>query len=66
MMSSDAVDGDQYLFASSVAAAGRRDEDFGPLLKSGDWLNLEPDPNQWVWTDDYSNIIGAVIRHLRN
>jgi hypothetical protein len=66
MMSSDNVDGDQYLFASSVAAAGRKDEDFGPLLKSGDWLNLEPDPGQWVWTDDYSNIIGAVIRHLRN
>ena len=66
IMYSGGVDGEQYLFASSVAAAGRSDEDFGPLLKSGDWLVQEPDPDQWVWTDDYSNIIGAVIRHLRN
>ena len=31
-----------------------------PLL-----IAVEPDPRQWVWTDDYSNIIGSVIRHLR-
>ena len=42
------------------------DEDFGPLLASGEWLVQEPDERQWVWTDDYSNIIGAVIRHLRD
>ena len=24
-----------------------------------------PDPTQWVWTDDYSNIVGAVIRKLK-
>ena len=23
------------------------------------------DPQQWVWTDDYSNVAGAVLRHLR-
>jgi hypothetical protein len=66
VMSSAGQDGEQYLFASSVAAVGRSDEDFGPLLKSGDWLLQKPDPDQWVWTDDYSNIVGAVIRHLRN
>jgi hypothetical protein len=66
IMSSDSADGEQYLFASSVAAVARKDEDFGPLLKSDDWLVQELDPHQRVWTDDYSNIIGAVLRHLRN
>jgi hypothetical protein len=65
-MSSENADADQYMFASSVAAVARKDEDFGPLLKSGDWPVEDPDPDQWVWTDDYSNIAGAVIRHLRN
>jgi hypothetical protein len=54
------------MFASSVAAVARKGEDFGPLLQSGDWPVEDADPNQWVWTDDYSNIAGAVIRHLRN
>ncbi len=56
----------EYLFGSSVAAVGRSDEDFGPLLASGEWLLKEPDGGQSVWTDDYSNIVGAVIRHLRD
>jgi hypothetical protein len=55
----------EYLFGSSVAAVGGSDEDFGPLLESGEWVLQEPDNRQWVWTDDYSNIIGAVVRHLR-
>jgi hypothetical protein len=55
----------EYLFGSSVAAVGRSDEDFGPLLTSGEWILQEPDGRQWVWTDDYSNIVGAVLRHLR-
>jgi hypothetical protein len=25
----------------------------------------ESDPNQWVWTDDYSNIVGSVMRRLK-
>lgn len=54
----------EYLFGSSVAAVGRADADFGPLLDSGDWLPEEPAAGQWVWTDDYSNIVGAVFRHL--
>jgi hypothetical protein len=66
VMNSGWQDGEQYMFASSVAAVARSEEDFGPLLQSSDWFVQEPDPRQWVWTDNYSNIIGAVIRHLRN
>jgi len=49
-----------------VVVAARKDEDFGPIAKSEYWERQEPDPKQWVWTDDYSNIIGALYRRLRD
>jgi len=49
-----------------IAAIARRDEDFGALAKSPFWPVRERDPNQRVWTDDYSNIVGSVLRNLRN
>jgi hypothetical protein len=54
-----------YKFSGTVAAVARSEEDFGPLAQSSDWERREPDPKQWVWTDDYSNIIGSVIRQMR-
>ena len=48
-----------------VAAGARSDEDFGQLAQSPDWELKEPDPAQWVWTDDYSIIVGAVLRRLK-
>jgi hypothetical protein len=62
---SSEYDNDRYLFASSVAAVARSDKDFGALLASGEWEIVAPDPTQWVWTDDYSNIVGALLRHMR-
>jgi hypothetical protein len=59
------TDDEEYRFESTVAAAARRDEDFGTLTKSEHWKTQAPDPDQWVWTDDYSNIIGSVIRKMR-
>jgi hypothetical protein len=56
---------DRFLFGSSVAAVARSDKDFGSLLGTGDWRVQKPDPEQWVWTDDYSNIVGSMIRHMR-
>jgi hypothetical protein len=55
----------EYLFAGTVVAVARDDRDFGTLARSQYWPLQTPDPNQWVWTDDYSNIVGAVIRQLR-
>jgi hypothetical protein len=55
----------EYLFVGTVVAVARSDDDFGPLAQSEFWPRQPPDAGQWVWTDDYSNIIGAVIRHLR-
>ncbi|MFL6796317.1 MAG: spermidine synthase [Xanthobacteraceae bacterium] len=55
-----------YKFSGTVVAVALSEEDFGPLAQSADWEVQEPDPNQWVWTDDYSNIVGSVLRQMRN
>jgi spermidine synthase len=53
-----------YRYAATVAAVVRNGADFGTLADSKDWVLREPDPRQRVWTDDYSNIIGSLIRML--
>jgi hypothetical protein len=58
-------DESNYIFSSTVAAVARDEDDFGTAMAEADaWQLQEPDEKQWVWTDDYSNIIGAMIRHL--
>jgi hypothetical protein len=59
------VDYASYQYSSSVVATARKDEDFATLVSEGQWTLVPPDPRQWVWTDDYSNVIGAMIRHMR-
>jgi len=56
----------EYLFVGTVVAVARDDQDFGALAGSNYWPLQAPDLNQWIWTDDYSNIVGAVIRQLRD
>ena len=53
------------MFIGTVAVVARSDDDFGPIAKSQFWETQVPDPNQWVWTDDYSNIVGAVLRKFK-
>jgi hypothetical protein len=55
----------EYLFVGTVVAVARNNQDFGALARSDYWPLQPPDLNQWVWTDDYSNIVGAVIRQLK-
>jgi hypothetical protein len=54
-----------YIFSGTVVAVARRNEDFGPIGRSEYWPLQEPDSKQWVWTDDYSNIVGSLIRKYR-
>jgi hypothetical protein len=65
---SDATDPDEianpYKYAGTVVAVARSEEDFGELAQAVDWEKKAPDPAQRVWSDDYSNIVGAVIRKL--
>ena len=56
-------DDDNYKFSSTVAAVGRSDDAFGALA-GNDWEPQTPNPALRTWTDDYSNIIGAMIRNL--
>jgi len=58
-------DDTDYKFLGTVTASARKDEDFGPLAKSQYWEVQRPNPRQRVWTDDYSNIVGALIRQWR-
>ncbi len=61
----DSVDPDEpYKYAGLVAALARDDADFGVLANSSEWEVREPDRKQWVWTDDYSDIVGSVLRLL--
>jgi spermidine synthase len=55
----------EYLFVGTVVAVARDNRDFGALAGSNYWPLQTPDLNQWVWTDDYSNIVGAMIRALK-
>lgn len=58
-------DASEQKWVPTVAAVARKDEDFGALANSRFWLVLPPDPALRVWTDDYSNVLGTLIRQLR-
>jgi len=57
---------DEYIFATDVVVSAREEADVGALASSSKWAETEPTENQRVWTDDYSNILGAVYRRLKN
>jgi hypothetical protein len=56
---------DEYIFATSVVVCAREEADIGKLASSDQWQETEPTENQRLWTDDYSNVLGAVYRRLR-
>jgi hypothetical protein len=56
---------DEYVYTSDVAIAANTAADIGGLALSGSWKPTAPDAAQRVWTDDYSNIIGAVARKFK-
>jgi hypothetical protein len=55
----------EYIFATSVVVSARKPEDVGPLATSEVWTDTDPTPGQRNWTDDYSNVLGAVWRRLK-
>jgi hypothetical protein len=46
--------------------SAREEADVGKLAASKQWEETEADDRVRVWTDDYSNIIGALYRRLRD
>jgi len=64
--SEDSGRDNEYIFSTSVVVSAREEADVGKLASSDVWTLTEAEDNQRVWTDDYSNIIGAVWRRLRS
>jgi len=54
----------EYIFSTSVVVSAREEADVGKLASSEQWALEEADEKQRVWTDDYSNVLGAVWRRL--
>ncbi|WP_029587413.1 fused MFS/spermidine synthase [Bradyrhizobium sp. URHD0069] len=57
---------DEYIFSTSVVVCAREEADVGKLASSKDWTPEEADEKQRVWTDDYSNVLGALLRRLKD
>ena len=56
----------EYIFSTSVVVTACEEADVGKLASSDAWALTEADETQRVWTDDYSNVLGAVWRRLRD
>jgi hypothetical protein len=64
--SEDSNRDNEYIFATSVVVSARQEADVGKLASSDQWELTDADKKQRVWTDDYSNVLGAVYRRLRD
>lgn len=50
------------VYGANVMVLAREESDLGPLLENKRWTTVSAG-NTRPWTDDYSNIVGAIIRH---
>jgi hypothetical protein len=51
-----------YKMNAIVAVLARRAADLGELPGRPGWREIKPDTDIPAWTDDYSNILGAILR----
>jgi hypothetical protein len=56
----------EYIFSTTVVVSAREEADVGKLASSDKWTLTEAEDHQRVWTDDYSNIVGALWRRMRD
>lgn len=56
----------EYIFSTTVVVSARDAADIGRLADDEKWVLTEARKDRRVWTDDYSNILGAVWRRLRH
>ena len=63
--SEDTTRDSEYIFSTTVVISARADADIGKLATSDQWALTEAEDDQRVWTDDYSNVLGAVWRRLK-
>ena len=55
-----------YIFTTNVVISAHEEADVGKIASDEKWVLTEATEGQRVWTDDYSNVLGAVWRRLRN
>ena len=53
-----------YVYTSQIAICAAQPGDIGSLANSLYWEFIKPHPKERVWSDDYSNIIGALLKRL--
>jgi spermidine synthase len=51
-----------YKANASVAVLARKTADLGDLPNRPGWHQIKPAPDLRIWTDDYSNVLGAILR----
>jgi hypothetical protein len=51
-----------YKANASVAVLARQLADLGDLPDRPGWHAVRPAPGFRIWTDDYSNVLGAILR----
>ena len=51
-----------YKMNAIVAALARSPDDLGDLRRRRGWHEVKPDAKVAAWTDDYSDILGAIPR----
>jgi hypothetical protein len=54
----------EYTYNSDVVIAAMHEEALGDMATNKKWDLTEPDEDQRVWTDDYSNVVGALWRKM--
>lgn len=54
-----------YIFSTTVVLSARQAADVGALAGDGAWVFTPPPADQRVWSDDYSNVLGALWRQWR-
>jgi hypothetical protein len=58
----DDSDDINYVFSSDVVISAQNAEDIGALARDSSWVLNTPNPSVRTWTDDYSNVAGALWR----
>ena len=53
-----------FIYQPTVMAIARKPADFGALATDEEWL-VPPRDSTQGWTDDYSNLLGAVLAKAR-
>jgi hypothetical protein len=58
----DESDDLNYVFSSDVVISAQKADDIGALGRDSSWVLNTPNPTVRTWTDDYSNLAGALWR----